>query len=82
MLEAGHGYYCFCTPEELNREREQAARRRAVWRYDGRWRDRDPSEAPPGVKPVIRLKAPRDGETVVEDLVQGRCVSPTPSWTT
>ena len=40
-------------------------------RYDGRWRDRDPAEAPPGVAPAIRLKAPRDGETVVDDLVQG-----------
>lgn len=39
--------------------------------YDGRWRDRDPAEAPPGVAPAIRLKAPRDGETVIEDLVQG-----------
>ena len=71
ILEAGHGYYCFCTPEELNREREQARAEGRVWRYDGRWRDRDPAEAPPGVKPVIRLKAPRAGETVVEDLVQG-----------
>jgi glutamyl-tRNA synthetase len=43
-------------------------------RYDGRWRDRDPSEAPSGVKPVIRLKAPQDGEIVVEDAVQGRVV--------
>ena len=42
--------------------------------YDGRWRDRDPSGAPPGVKPVIRLKAPVDGETVIEDQVQGRVV--------
>ena len=40
-------------------------------RYDGRWRDRDPAEAPPGVAPAIRLKAPREGDTVVEDLVQG-----------
>ena len=40
-------------------------------RYDGRWRDRDPAEAPAGMKPAIRLKAPREGETVVEDLVQG-----------
>ena len=42
--------------------------------YDGRWRDRDPSEAPPGVKPAIRLKAPLTGETVIEDQVQGRVV--------
>jgi glutamyl-tRNA synthetase len=40
-------------------------------RYNGYWRDRDPATAPAGVKPAIRLKAPRDGETVVEDLVQG-----------
>ena len=40
-------------------------------RYDGRWRDRDPSEAPAGVAPVIRLKAPQTGQTVIKDLVQG-----------
>lgn len=42
--------------------------------YDGRWRDRDPSEAPTGARPVIRLKAPLTGETVIEDQVQGRVV--------
>jgi len=71
MLEAGHAYYCYATPEELAAERENARAEGKIWRYDGRWRDRDPAEAPPGVKPVIRIKAPREGETVVEDLVQG-----------
>jgi len=71
LLAAGKAYYCYCTPKELAREREQARAEGRVWRYDGRWRDRDPSEAPPGVTPVIRLKADRDGETVLEDLVQG-----------
>ncbi len=71
LLAAGHAYYCFCTPEELDREREQARAEGRVWRYDGRWRDRDPSLAPAGVKPVIRIKVPREGETVVDDLVQG-----------
>jgi glutamyl-tRNA synthetase len=71
LLAAGKAYYCYCTPEELAKEREQARAEGRVWRYDGRWRDRDPSEAPQGVKPVIRLKADRDGETVLEDLVQG-----------
>jgi glutamyl-tRNA synthetase len=71
LLAAGNAYYCYCTPEELNREREQARAEKRVWRYDGRWRDRDPSEAPAGVTPVIRLKSQRDGETVLEDLVQG-----------
>jgi glutamyl-tRNA synthetase len=39
--------------------------------YNGYWRDRDPAEAPPGVPPVVRFKAPQDGNTVIEDLVQG-----------
>jgi glutamyl-tRNA synthetase len=71
MLQAGHAYHCFTTPEELAAERERARAEGRVWRYDGRWRDRDPAEAPQGVRPVIRLKAPREGETVVDDLVQG-----------
>ena len=71
LLASGNAYYCYCTPEELNQEREQARAEKRVWRYDGRWRDRDPSEAPAGVTPVIRLKTARDGETVLEDLVQG-----------
>src|SRR5579872_6427043 len=71
MLASGHAYYCFCTAEELRQMREQALAEGRSPRYDGRWRDRDPAEAPPGVAPAIRLKAPRDGETVVEDLVQG-----------
>jgi glutamyl-tRNA synthetase len=54
--------------------REQARREGRSRLYDGRWRDRDPAEAPPGVKPVIRLKAPLTGETVIEDQVQGRVV--------
>ena len=71
LLAAGKAYYCYCTPEELRQMREQAVAEGRSPRYDGRWRDRDPSEAPAGVKPSIRLRAPRDGETVVDDLVQG-----------
>jgi glutamyl-tRNA synthetase len=71
LLEAGHAYRCYCTAEELRQMREQAAAEGRPPRYDGRWRDRDPAEAPAGVSPAIRLKAPRDGETVVQDLVQG-----------
>jgi glutamyl-tRNA synthetase len=51
--------------------REKARAEGRPPRYDGRWRDRDPSEAPEGVKPVVRIKAPREGETVVHDKVQG-----------
>ena len=71
LLASGNAYYCYCTPEELAAERDQARLEKRVWRYDGRWRDRDPADAPAGVTPVIRLKTQRDGETVLEDLVQG-----------
>lgn len=72
LLAAGKAYYCYATPDELNEMRAKARAERLPPRYDGRWRDRPASEAPPGVKPVVRLKAPQDGETVLEDKVQGR----------
>ena len=71
MLEAGRAYHCYCTPDELRLMRERAAAEGRPPRYDGTWRDRDPAEAPPGINPVIRLKAPQTGDTVVDDLVQG-----------
>ena len=71
LLDKGLAYRCYTTPEELAEMREVARAEGRQPRYDGRWRDRDPSEAPAGVKPAIRLKAPREGETVISDLVQG-----------
>lgn len=73
LLAQGDAYKCFATPEELAELREQQRAAKQPMRYDGRWRDRDPAEG--GDKPyVIRLKAPREGETVIEDAVQGRVV--------
>ena len=72
MLAAGKAYYCYASPEELAEMREKARAEGRSKLYDGRWRDRDPSEAPPDVKPVIRLKAPLTGETAIDDQVQGR----------
>src|SRR6516162_8371687 len=72
LLAAGRAYYCYASPEELAEMREQARREGRSKLYYGRWRDRSPAEAPPDVKPVIRLKAPLEGETVIEDQVQGR----------
>jgi len=74
LLAAGKAYCCYATPEELAQMREAARREGRAKLYDGRWRDRDPREAPPGIDPVIRLKAPTEGETVIEDQVQGRVV--------
>jgi glutamyl-tRNA synthetase len=72
LVNKGNAYYCYATPEELTAMRETAKAEGKPMRYDGRWRDRDPKEAPAGVKPVVRLRAPLEGETVVEDQVQGR----------
>ncbi|BBK37319.1 glutamate--tRNA ligase 2 [Allostella sp. ATCC 35155] len=71
MLEQGQAYRCWASPEELEAMRAAAKAEGRPIRYDGRWRDRDPAEAPPGVSPVIRLRAPQSGETVIRDLVQG-----------
>jgi glutamyl-tRNA synthetase len=74
LLARGQAYRCYATPEELQDMREAAKREGRSKLYDGRWRDRDPRDAPPGARPAIRLKAPLTGETVVEDQVQGRVV--------
>jgi len=74
LIATGHAYRCYASPEELTLMRETARREGRAKLYDGRWRDRDPGDAPPGVKPAIRLKAPLTGEIVIEDQVQGRVV--------
>src|SRR3954462_8241897 len=74
LLAAGKAYYCYASPEELAQMREKARAEGRSKLYNGLWRDRSPSEAPPGAKYAIRLTAPLTGETVIEDQVQGRVV--------
>ena len=85
LLAAGKAYHCYLSPAETEAKREAISAERELAKKEKRpprgpqsiqspWRDRDPKDAPPGVKPVIRLKAPLDGETVIEDRVQGRVV--------
>jgi len=71
MLAEDKAYYCYASPQELEEMRDAQRRAGVPVRYDGRWRDRDPKEAPPGVAPVIRLRAPQSGQTVIQDAVQG-----------
>jgi glutamyl-tRNA synthetase len=71
LRAVGRAYYCYCTPAELEVMRARARAEKRSVRYDGTWRDRDPSEAPPSVPPVIRLKAPQQGSTTIRDRVQG-----------
>ncbi|WP_207458491.1 glutamate--tRNA ligase [Azospirillum sp. SYSU D00513] len=71
MIAAGRAYHCYTSPQELEEMRAAQKAAGQPVRYDGRWRDRDPSEAPEGVAPVVRLRAPQEGETVLKDRVQG-----------
>jgi glutamyl-tRNA synthetase len=71
LLQSGNAYHCYTTPEELTEMRVRARAEHRTVRYDGRWRDRDPADAPAGVKPVVRLKVPQQGETLIDDQVQG-----------
>ena len=71
LVAAGKAYYAYDTVEELAEMRETAKAEGRPPRYDGRWRDRPASDAPAGIKGAIRIKAPRDGETLVRDRVQG-----------
>lgn len=71
LLDKDLAYYCYCTPEELQALREKAQSEGKVWKYDRRWRNRSPDEAPEGIKPVLRFKAPIDGQTKIKDIVQG-----------
>ncbi len=71
LLTDGKAYRCFCTKEELEEMRRRARAEGRTRLYDGRWRDRDPGSAPADVAPVVRIKMPQDGETVIDDGVQG-----------
>lgn len=71
LLNEGKAYYCYASREELAEMREKARAEGRAPIYDGRWRDRDPSDAPAGVDPVVRFKSPNEGVTIVQDQVQG-----------
>ena len=71
LLEAGHAYKCYATSEELEQMRADQRANKQPMRYDRRWRERDPADAPEGAPYVIRLKVPEHGEMTIDDAVQG-----------
>ena len=72
LLEQGKAYKCYCSAHELEEMRALARREGKTALYDRRWREKDPITAPPNVNPVVRLKSPLKGSTMIDDLVQGR----------
>jgi glutamyl-tRNA synthetase len=71
LLAQGRAYHCYASPEDLEAMREAQRAAGKPIRYDGRWRDRPASDLRPNVPPVVRIKAPQSGETVIRDKVQG-----------
>jgi glutamyl-tRNA synthetase len=75
LIESGHAYYCFCTPDRLDRVRQEQQKRKEFPHYDGTCRDLDPDEAArrvaAGEKHVVRFRMPGEGATTVTDLVRG-----------
>jgi glutamyl-tRNA synthetase len=71
LLAQGRAYHCYASPEELEEMRNRQRAEGKPMRYDGRWRDRSPNDARPNVPPVVRIKAPQSGESIVHDKVQG-----------
>ena len=76
LLAAGHAYHCYASKDELDAMRAKAQAEGRPPRYDGTWRDRDAADAPDGIPPVIRFRAPESGETIVRDHVQGDVTFP------
>ena len=76
LIAQGKAYKCFASKEELAKLREDSAKENKRFKYDRRWRDRDPKDAPEGIEPVVRIKAPLEGVTVFNDLVQGEITIP------
>ena len=81
MLAKGAAYKCYASAQELEEMRDLARKEGRPPRYDGRWRDlggteQEEAAIAEGRKPVVRLKAPREGETIVDDRVQGKVTFP------
>lgn len=72
LVKEGKAYYCYASPEELEQMREQARLQSLPPRYNGLWRDKEDVPPPSGIQPVIRIKAPQQGTTIINDLVQGK----------
>ena len=72
LVEMGKAYYCFSSQNEIAAMRERALLDREHFIFHSPWRDKTQDQNPDGIKPVIRIKAPRDGQTIVDDLLQGK----------
>ena len=71
LLKKGNAYKCYCSNEEIEEQKTRAKQKKIPYIYDRKWRDKNESEAPKNIKPVIRFKSKIDGKSKLKDLVQG-----------
>lgn len=76
LLSRGNAYHCYCSPQEIEAAREKAKAEGRPQIFQSPWRDRNLKDAPKDIKPTVRLRAPRQGETIVNDVVQGPTTFP------
>ncbi len=78
LMDKGYAYYCFCSPEELQSQREEARKKKITFRYNRRCRNLSSEERESKLKknpkPSIRFASPLRGETEVRDIVRGKIV--------
>ncbi len=71
LLKNGHAYKCYCSSEEIEEQKKRARQKKIPYIYNRKWRNADEKDIPKDIKPVIRFKSKIDGNSVLEDLVQG-----------
>ena len=71
LLKKGNAYKCYCSNEEIEEQKKRAKQKKIPYVYDRKWRDKNESEAPNNIKPVVRFKSKISGKSVLKDLVQG-----------
>jgi len=71
LLKDGHAYKCYCSNEEIEEQKKRARHKKIPYIYDRKWRDKNETNIPKNIKPVIRFKSKIDGTSVLNDLVQG-----------
>ena len=71
LLKNNHAYKCYCSNEEIEKQKKRAKQKKLPYTYNRNCRDLSENDAPNNIKPVIRFKSKIEGTSVLKDLVQG-----------
>ena len=71
LLKNGNAYKCYCSSEEIEEQKKRAKQKKLPYTYNRKCRNLDEKEAPNNIKPVIRFKSKIEGNSTLNDLVQG-----------